>query len=422
MTTNAGSPGRGARIVLAACMTLLSIGFVEAALRVVGRTDADGNFTLGHRQALPLRVPARHIEESVRQYRQSSLSLFMYDPQVGWKPRPGARNELYAYNAAGLRARTAGEPQTERKPGAFRVAIFGDSFAHGSEVTYDESWGARVQQALNRPDRPVEVLNFGVPGYGMDQALLRWEQEGAAYRPDVIVFGLQLENAGRNLNLLRVLYDGADLPFAKPRFVESDRGLDVVNVPVPEPEAVVDILRSFDSWPLAQYEAYYEPDWYRDRIWRRSRLLGMVEATLSGAERTQPTGELPEAQRRLAIKIIERFARSVAGSGARFVVAHFPRRVDLEHARANGGQLPNSEFLAAVARIAPVVRIEGPLLQRAGTGDLAPLFRPGGHYSPEGYELLAAAVAEQLKSDLAAVRGPGTERVSAVRTERTLHK
>jgi hypothetical protein len=389
------------KLALVVCVTLVSVGFLELAVRIVGQTDADGNFRVGHRQALPLRMPVRKVEDVVRQYRQSSLTLFAYDPKLGWKPRPGARNELYAYDAAGIRARTPDDPQIQERPGALRVAVFGDSFAHGSEVTFDESWGAQVERTLDRPDRPVDVLNFGVPGYGMDQALLRWEEEGVPLRPDVVVFGLQLENAGRNLNLLRVLYDGADLPFAKPRFVESAAGLELVNVPVPPPEQVPGILQTLDEWPLVRHERYYEADWHAERVWRRSRLLGMVEAAVAGAERAQPTGQLPDEPRRLALKIIERFARSVEATGARFVVVHFPRRVDLEQARAAGGQLPNLDFLEAVARIAPVVRVDATLLERAGGGDMGPLFRPGGHYSPEGYGLLAASVADRLKADLA---------------------
>jgi hypothetical protein len=214
---------------------------------------------------------------------------------------------------------------------------------------------------------------------------------------------VQVENAGRNLTLLRVLYDSADLPFAKPRFIESGDRLDLVNVPVPGPEEVVRIVRTIDEWPLVQYERYYQPDKYRDRLWRHSRLGGMLEGLVSGDTRNQLDGELPPEQRRLALKIIGRFARSVEATGARFFVVHFPRRIDLDRARADG-RLPNVDFIDVVNETAPVVRIDEALLASAGGGDLAPLFRPGGHYSPAGYALLAAAVVERLQRELPMVR------------------
>jgi hypothetical protein len=404
MTNRGVSAGRGARLALAAMMTVLSMGVLEVAIRAIGRTDQDGNFHMGRRQVLPLHLPISRLEDAVREYRQSSQALFTDDASLGWKPRPGAHNELYAYNAAGLRARTIDEVPAPPVAGSdpVRVAVFGDSFAHGSEVGFDESWSTRVQQALQRPDRPVEVLNFGVPGYGMDQAFLRWQHEGRGASPDVVVFGLQIENAGRNLNLLRVLYDSADLPFAKPRFVEVGDRLDVVNVPVPPPEQVVEILRTLDDWPLIGYERYYEAAKYRDRPWRHSRLVGMIEGLASGGPRTQSEAELPEEQRRLALRIIDGFARSVRETGARFVIVHFPRRMDLEAARKDG-RLPNVDFLNAVSGIAPLVRIDQVLLARAGDGDLTPLFSPGGHYSPDGYALLAAAVVDRLQAELAPV-------------------
>lgn len=409
MTSPGASAGRGVRIALAAAMTVLSLLVLEAAVRVIGRTDADGTFYVRQRPVPPLHLPVEQLEHAVRQYRSSTVqTLFVDDPALGWKPRAGAANELYAYNVAGLRAHAATDAAPGAVPARLRVAIFGDSFAHGSEVRFEQSWGARLQATLVRPDRDVEVLNFGVPGYGMDQAFLRWSHEGRAYAPDVVVFGLQVENAGRNLNLLRVLYDSADLPFAKPRFIEAGEDLELINVPVPAPEDVVHIVQNLDAWPLVRHERYYDRDRYETRPWRYSRLAGTIEALVAGGRRGQLEGDLPDEQRRLAFRIIDRFAREVQASGARFVVVHFPRRSDLERARSDG-RLPNLALLESVARQMPVVRIDGPLLARAGGGDLGPLFSPGGHYSPEGYGILAAAVAERLQTELSPVaRRTGT--------------
>ena len=49
-------------------------------------------------------------------------------------------------------------------------SAFGDSMTHGDEVTDDEAWLHRLSERLG-----CNVQNFGVGGYGLDQAALRYE-------------------------------------------------------------------------------------------------------------------------------------------------------------------------------------------------------------------------------------------------------
>ncbi len=77
-----------------------------------------------------------------------------------------------------------------------RILAVGDSFTFGSDVRWNESWPYQLQEAL--PDS--EVLNAGVPGYGVDQVALKLEQLGERLKPQVVVWGLvsyDVERAGR---------------------------------------------------------------------------------------------------------------------------------------------------------------------------------------------------------------------------------
>src|SRR5262249_6230514 len=107
-----------------------------------------------------------------------------WDRRWGWTNLSGASVLGTHINAAGLRA--TDDTPVEHPMGKARIEIFGDSFAFGVDVADSDTYAAQ----LERRAPEFEVLNFGVPGYGLDQCLLRFRQQGVQYRPDVVVIGL----------------------------------------------------------------------------------------------------------------------------------------------------------------------------------------------------------------------------------------
>jgi hypothetical protein len=95
----------------------------------------------------------------------------------------------------GVRVRTGAhgwrgpEPAPVRPAGGFRVLALGDSILFGWGVAEEQTGVARLQQQLAAalPQRPVEVIGAGVPGYNtvMEVELLR--QRGLALSPDVVL-------------------------------------------------------------------------------------------------------------------------------------------------------------------------------------------------------------------------------------------
>jgi len=67
------------------------------------------------------------------------------------------RSGAVSLNADGFRDRRVGA----KAPGAFRIAVVGDSFTYGNGIAADDRYTAVMQRML--PAR-FEVLNFGVPG------------------------------------------------------------------------------------------------------------------------------------------------------------------------------------------------------------------------------------------------------------------
>ena len=132
--------------------------------------------------------------------------LWTYDDVTGSRLYAGAqgwfRSEGEAYitiNSDGLRDR---EHAKAKPPNTLRIAVLGDSMTEALQVPLEKYFGAVLEQRLNEcralGGRSVEVINFGVSGYGTAQEFLIYRQRVTAYSPDVVVLGLYPGNDIRN--------------------------------------------------------------------------------------------------------------------------------------------------------------------------------------------------------------------------------
>lgn len=79
----------------------------------------------------------------------------------------------------------------EKKIGTIRIGAFGGSWTYGSEVKKGQSYPAQLMELFNKfpTTNKVEVLNFGVSGYGFPQSFLSWEEYSVKYKLDYILLG-----------------------------------------------------------------------------------------------------------------------------------------------------------------------------------------------------------------------------------------
>lgn len=151
-----------------------------------------------------------------------------YNPKRGWSLRPGLRNEIVFKdkilnsNSKGIREQV--EYDYDKPPGKIRILIFGDSFTFGDEVSDNETYSFYLRQLLPG----VEVINFGVHGYGHDQMLIYLKEEGVRYNPDIVILGFVVWDMPRNILEFR--------DYAKPSFVMLHNRLELRNPSVPPPE------------------------------------------------------------------------------------------------------------------------------------------------------------------------------------------
>jgi hypothetical protein len=106
------------------------------------------------------------------------------------------------------------------------VSLYGDSFTYGDEVEHSEAWSNVLSLRIK-----CRVGNYGIGGYGTDQAYLRFlknVQDSAR----VTVLGIFPENVLRNVNRYRYFLDARTTFSLKPRFILEKDQLKLVEMPV----------------------------------------------------------------------------------------------------------------------------------------------------------------------------------------------
>jgi len=117
------------------------------------------------------------------------------EPELGWVPRKDFSSQIYGidnrlvkitHNNIGTRNKNnVGEKKK------IRILVMGDSFTYGWGVRDEDSYPAKLQKLLG--DK-YEVINFGVPSYEIDLVYIRLLEQGFALEPDVIIYGVYLND------------------------------------------------------------------------------------------------------------------------------------------------------------------------------------------------------------------------------------
>tara|TARA_B100000242_G_scaffold286316_1_gene251739 strand:- start:33 stop:1154 length:1122 start_codon:yes stop_codon:yes gene_type:complete len=105
------------------------------------------------------------------------------------------------------------------------IEMFGDSFTFSADVSSEFAWPAQLSKLLN-----CKVNNFGVEGYGSDQATMLHELTKKTAK--ISVLNHLSENIIRNVNQFRTLIYPTNSIVLKPRYIISDQNtLDLIPKP-----------------------------------------------------------------------------------------------------------------------------------------------------------------------------------------------
>lgn len=387
--------------LLAASMTALAI--VDGALSAI--VLRDGSFR--GRRVAPFHPPTftseqRDLAQRLRDGAELPATNVRFDAELGWTTRESFVGANESYDAQGAR-RGLVEAHGARAPGITRVAAFGCSFTHADEVADADAWCARLDEL--RAD--VDVQNFGVGAYGIDQALLRFRRVVPALDVDEVWLGLMPRAALRVVSMYRPALAHEDRSVAlKPRFELDGRGeLVLVPLPVASARELGELLCAPDDrfvTALAAHDAFvgawasaFAP--HGDHLWHRSFAARLIVTKLEGRARPHDDALRDAASECFTMlrAIVARFRMDVEARGARFRVLILPDRPSLDAfkaARAGGPPPAYQAFVEALqADGVDVVDVTDALATADVPG--AGLFAPGGHWSPAGNRVVAERLA-----------------------------
>ena len=102
-----------------------------------------------------------------------------------------------------------------------RIAIVGDSYAEALQVAQEATFWSILEKRLNEcsPNKRIEVINFGVSGYGTTEELITLREEVWKYSPDIVLLAFTTYND--IMDNSRALKKATDVPY----FVYKDNQL-----------------------------------------------------------------------------------------------------------------------------------------------------------------------------------------------------
>ena len=136
------------------------------------------------------------VELGLRFIGYAAPQWYELDRELGWRLHPhrhgwyladGVKSPVHV-TAAAVRDR---EHTLDKPDGVYRIAVLGDEYSEAMAVPVQQTWWRQLPRELQRcgfqPDKLIEVLNFGVGGYGTAQEYVLLETTAMRFQPDLVL-------------------------------------------------------------------------------------------------------------------------------------------------------------------------------------------------------------------------------------------
>lgn len=261
--------------------------------------------------------------------------LRMFDHELGWDYPPGmqytdAAGISYSHGDRGERKSCASYPSET-------IATYGDSFTYCEDVRDCETWQTYLAEKLDRG-----VLNFGVAGYGTDQAFLKYKLNRAGVKTPIVMLGILPDDINRVVSIFRTfaaLYDRMGL--TKPRFMKVNGRFVLIPNPIRNRQELVKLSEPEFVHRIGQLDYWYRKDTTRPSIsppyvrtaWRwRDDLVHRAAFRLSLLDPQADSGYYPDnlfeerEPAEVMRHIVDRFTELARSRGAVPIIVIMPHK------------------------------------------------------------------------------------------------
>lgn len=320
-----------------------------------------------------------------------------------------SRNENFAFGWDVNFATPFGERPRRRSYERPLMATFGDSFTYCDEVADHETWQTHLSDLLQG-----DVYNFGVGGYGTDQAYLKFLAISPKVHAPVVVLGLTTENINRIVNVYRPFYyQQTQGRTPKPRFLLKQNELALLENVIRTQDDIAKLGDPRFIEKLGQYDWWYNRDNHprfgfpyanillNKRMWLEL-YYGKANRKIDDMN-PRPWEDLwdSEEARELMFRILDAFVEKAHAAGAVPLIVVLPLQYQVEEKFLTQRHDPRLVKLLTYceARRYRVFEAITPLAERVSTqAEIQELYV--GHVSPKGNRIIAEALSDYLRREL----------------------
>ena len=157
-------------------------------------------------------------EISLRAIGYNFPEFYVTDASRGYALRPGVSGWYRKENDVFVRINSDGlrdlEHTKTKPPDTIRIAVVGDSYVEALQVPLESTFWFLLSKSLNScsaNQKHIEVINFGVSGYGTAQELLTLREHVWEYSPDIVLLAVTTNNDISDNS--KVLKKARDVPY-----------------------------------------------------------------------------------------------------------------------------------------------------------------------------------------------------------------
>jgi hypothetical protein len=342
--------------------------------------------------------------------------------KLGWRRTPlSSGQEVGLYGKVFFSIDSAGSRKTLFKNKPVKIATYGDSYAFGRQVNDNETWQSYLSKSLL-----INIQNFGVGNYGIDQALLRFSECKLSSKTNLIIVMFVPETICRIQSQWKHYYEFGNTLGFKPIFKIKNNGeLSIIPNPIKNIDDFKNYLLYLDD--IQKNDRFYKerfiPNVIRfpfilnsyKTIWPKlillnlafirfyTRLLKKSVKTIDNKimKRVMITNtkfcySLYEDRSSINLleKLFEEFSKRVRTTKRDLVFVVTPQMIDL-HNRQKNKELPYEKFYKDLALKFNVIDLTKSMssiaIDKLYVNDIY-----GGHLSPKGNKIVADLIKNKL--------------------------